>query len=95
MPDDITIGELNRRLERLEAWTHSFETKVDAQYRLLQTSIATLSFVSKDVYHSEMQAVKESIASVRAIAMWALGCVAAVVIGAVLASIIGLGGVFK
>lgn len=93
--DEITTGELSRRLERLEMWTHSFESKVDRQYTLLQTSIATLGFVSKDVYEANLKSIREEMDGIKRIAMWALGAIVSVVIGAVLVSIIGLGGVFK
>lgn len=95
MPDEITTGELSRRLERLERWTQNFEDKHDRQYASLQISLSTLSFIHKDVYEADMRGLRDDLKSTRAIAMWALGCIAAVVIGAVLASVIGLGGVFK
>lgn len=95
--DEITTGELSRRLERLEAWTHNFEGKADRQYALLQTSIVTLGsgFISKDVYEANRRADRDEMESTKRIAMWALGAIVSVVIGAVLVSIIGLGGVFR
>jgi len=95
VPEEITTGELSRRLERLERWTQSFEDKHDRQYASLQISLSTLNFLHKDVYEADMRALREDLKNTRAIAMWALGCIAAVVIGAVLASIVGLGGVFR
>lgn len=94
VPEDITTGELSRRVERIEQWTQTFETKTDRQFSELRLALATLGFVNKDVYEANRRSDQEALASTRTIAMWALGCVAAVVIGAIVASIIGLGGVF-
>lgn len=95
-PDDITLGEVIRRQEKLERWTHNYEGKADSQYAMLQTSISTLTlaFVSKDVYDAQQEALKAEVAAVKETTKWLLRFIFVTVLGAMVISIVSIGGMF-
>jgi hypothetical protein len=58
MPDDITMGELARRLDRMES-------RMDTQFAGVHRQIEGLQFVNRDTYEVEMSAVKTDIADIK------------------------------
>ncbi len=50
MPDDVSMGELARRLDR-------FETRVDNQFAAMHRQIESLQFVSRDAYTALVERV--------------------------------------
>lgn len=87
--DSISTGELGRRLERLESHVS------DGFRELNATIIATSStYLRIDLYLSERDAQKEELEATRRIAMWALGTICSVTLGAIVLGIISLSGAF-
>lgn len=88
--DDVTAY----RLARVEQAVLELRKEMQAEFTGVQTSIANLAFVSKEVYVSERQAMQKEIAEAHRLAQWAVGLVASTTVGAIVVAIIGMSGVF-
>lgn len=86
-PEDMTPGELDRRLSRLES-------KVDGGFEALHARIISTSstFVRADLYVSERDHTRDEIDGVRKLAMWAIGLVCSVAVGAIIIGIVNASG---
>lgn len=91
--NEPTIFDLNRRLESVERGLEKFSERVDRKFDELNGNLSALSFVNRDLYHSEMTAVRKDIENTHRLAMWSLGAVSSVVIGAIIIAILGASGV--
>lgn len=85
----VTTGELGRRLNKLEG-------KVDSGFEGVQATIIATSttFVRLDLYLSERDAMKADVDAVKKLAMWTLGMMISVCIGAIILGILSASGVF-
>ena len=89
------MGELEKRMERMGE-------HIDARLVGLSAKIDALGFVRADVYLAERKADEREIAALHQRvdetdkrAMWAIGLVCAVTIGAIITAILTTAGVFR
>lgn len=75
-PEETNMGTILYRLDTL-----------DKRLERMEGSITTLQYPSLALYNSEQQAQNERIATAVTLAMWALGLVCALVVGAVVTAI--------
>lgn len=85
-----TLAELNWRLRALETTTGKLEAGLHTGFGELHARISTLTFVRADVYEAHRVAMEASIGSAHRIAMWSLGMVASLVLGAVVTLIVAV-----
>lgn len=84
MPDEeVTIGEVWRRLEGLER-------RIDSGFSRLDRSIDALQFVHQDVYASNQRAIWDAINETKGKITWVTRTVAGALIVAVITALLGL-----
>lgn len=97
MPDsgDMTPAELGRTVKRLEVRVEDGFKKTDSGLEHLQAMILALSttYVRLDLYLSERDTMRNDIETAKKIAMWSLGAIASVVIGAIVVAMVGASGI--
>lgn len=97
-PDGVSAGEVVAfRLTSLEARMESMEVRMDKGFNQVRASIESLTFVRKDVYESDQRTATEwrtnmekDVENARKIAMWSLGVVTSLTIGAVMTFVTAL-----
>ena len=88
--DQITTGELGRRLDHLES-------RVSSGFRELNDTIIATSgtYLRLDLYMAERDAQRADVEAVKKLAMWALGLVCSVTLGAVILGILSMSNAFS
>lgn len=88
MPEDVTPGELGRRLDRIEKRVDSQFDNVTRSIENMTRSIENLQFVSRDVFQIEIRGLKERIEDLEDGKRWAFRGVVTALIFPVLVAII-------
>jgi hypothetical protein len=101
-PEEPTSAELGYRMTTLEKRVDTLTDLIERRFDGLSEQVKQLAFVRVDVYAAdtrlkdrEILDLKETVAGVRTLAMWALGAVCSTTIGAIILAIIAVSGVFK
>lgn len=90
-PDlDPTMAEVGWRLRQLETTVGKLDHTMAGGFGELHTRISALTFVRADVYEAHRLAMERSIEASHKLAMWALGMVASLVLGAVVTLIVAV-----
>jgi hypothetical protein len=92
--DEPDVNRLGWEVAALQERVKAFEAKIDhgfasveARFDRLSTKMDQLTFVGVELYKSEQASQDARIASAVTLAMWALGLVCALVLGAVVTAI--------
>ncbi len=90
VPEDITGIEVGFRLRALETTVGKLEHTMSTNFAELHARISALTFVRHDVYEAHRLSMIAEIQSTHRLAMWSLGAVTSLVLGAVVTLIVAV-----
>jgi hypothetical protein len=91
---DGGMAHIGWRMEELEKRVERMGEQIESRLSGLSAKIDQLGFVRSDVYLAERKADERELDEVDKRAMWAIGLVCAVTIGAIITAILSTAGVF-
>lgn len=88
--DAPELAEVGWRLRQLETTVGKMEHTMSSGFAELHARVSALTFVRHDVYEAHRLAMVEEIRATHRLAMWALGAVTSLVLGAVVTLIVAV-----
>lgn len=89
-PEEISGIEVGFRLRALETTVTKMDHTMTTNFAELHARISALTFVRHDVYEAHRLAMVDEIRATHRLAMWALGAVTSLVLGATVTLIVAV-----